>query len=61
MAKHQMKWRFIADNSEENAKIAVKLDINRSNVKVEEIKMAVVTVEMRVEVFIALIVASRDM
>jgi len=61
VAKYQMKWRFIADNSKENAEIAVKLDINRSNVRIEEIKMAVVTVEMRVEVFIALIVASRDM
>jgi hypothetical protein len=37
MAKHQMKWRFIADNSKENAEIAVKLDINRSNAKIEEI------------------------
>jgi hypothetical protein len=33
MAKHQMKWRFIADNSKENAGIAVKLDINCSNAK----------------------------
>jgi hypothetical protein len=52
---------FIADNSKENVEIAAKSDINCSNVKIEEIKMAVVTVEMRVEVFIALIVASLDM
>jgi hypothetical protein len=45
MAKHPMKWRFIADNSEKNAEIAVKLDINCSNVKIEEIKMAVATVK----------------
>ncbi len=60
MSKHQMKWRFGVDNSKENAEIAVKSDINRSNVKIKEIKMAVVTVEMRVEEFIALIVASRE-
>jgi hypothetical protein len=61
MAKHQVKWRFFVDNSKENAEIAAKSDINCFNVKIEEIKMAVVTVEMRVEVFIALIVASLDM
>jgi hypothetical protein len=51
MAKHQMKWLFIADNSKENVESAATLDINCSNVKIREIKMAVVTVEMRVEVF----------
>jgi hypothetical protein len=56
-----VKWRFIADNSKVNAEIAATLDITRSNVKIEEIKMAVITVEMRVEVYIALIVASQDM
>jgi gag-polypeptide of LTR copia-type len=61
MAKHQMKWHFIAANSKENAEIAVKLDINCSNIKIKEIKMAVVTVELRVEAYIALIVASLDM
>jgi hypothetical protein len=39
----------------------INLDINCSNVKIKEIKMAVVTVGIRVEVCIALIVASRDM
>jgi hypothetical protein len=61
MAKLQMKWLFRADNSKENVEIAAKSDINRSNVKIGEIKMAVVTVEMRVEIFIALIVASLGM
>jgi hypothetical protein len=42
----------------DNTEIVVKLDINRSNVIIEKIKMAVITVEIRVEVFIALIVAS---
>jgi hypothetical protein len=61
MAKHQMKWRFIVDNSKEDAEIAVKLDMNCFNIKIEEIKMAVVTVEVQVEVFNALIVERQEM
>jgi hypothetical protein len=60
MVKHQVKWRFIVDISKENAEIVVKLDINCSNVIIEEIKIALITVEIRVEVFIALIAASQD-
>jgi hypothetical protein len=56
-------WKdsLIVNNSKENAEIAVKLDIHRSKVKIEEIKMAAITVEIRMEAFIALIVASLDM
>jgi hypothetical protein len=44
-----------------NFKIAERLDTSRSNVKIEEIKMAVLTVAIQLEEFFVIIPASRDM
>jgi predicted RNA-binding protein len=46
MVKHQMKWRFIVDNTKENEGSVVKMDINCSNIKIKEVKMAAITVEI---------------
>jgi hypothetical protein len=38
------KWHFMAVNLKVNAGIAERLDTSRSNVKIEEIKMVIITV-----------------
>jgi hypothetical protein len=52
---------FMAVNLKANVEIAERLDTSRSNVKIEEIKMAVLTVAIQLEEFFVIIPASRDM
>lgn len=52
---------FMAVNVKVNAETVERLGISCSNVKIEEIKMAVIMVVTQLEEFIAIIVASQDM
>jgi hypothetical protein len=63
MVRIRKKWRFMAVNLNVNAdfEIAERLGTSRSNVKIEEIKMAVITVVKRLEEFFIIIARSRDM
>jgi hypothetical protein len=52
---------MVVTSKEYAENVCGNMDINQSNVKIKEIKMAIITVGIQVEVFIAIIVASRDM
>jgi hypothetical protein len=55
------KWRFLAVNLKVYAGIVERLDTSHSNVKIEEIKMVIITVAIRLVECFEIIVASQDM